>query len=654
MPGVADFGPSISSRLRLRLALRYRPEIDGLRAVAVVPVILFHAGFSLFGGGFVGVDVFFVISGFLITSNILEELQAGTFSVASFYERRARRILPALFLVILCCIPFAWMWMMPVEMKGFAVSMASVAFFASNILSWWQSGYFDAGAELKPLLHTWSLAVEEQYYIVFPVALLSIWRLGRRASVFGIAIVALLSFLLCEGISRTHPDFAFYWAITRAWELMAGALCAFATVRPHRSRDNLLSAVGLALIVGSIFLFDGATRWPSLYSLLPVGGACMIIVFGTGTTLTARLLSVPPIIGIGLMSYSAYLWHQPLFAFARIRSTAEPSMWLMSGLCLAVFPLAWVTWKYVEVPFRGRGKSALVSRSRLIQLATASAAIFIGLGVSGHFTSGFVDRVPPGIRVAEERLGVNYGLSDECDGKFTLSSRCRTTERPTILLWGDSFAMHWAEALRNSTPPVDFIQMTMSSCTPVVTHGHANRFRSIEDCGAFNHGVLDYLKGNDGIKTVIIASSFTSIVEEQLLDNRSRRYVDGSGEILAEALTDTIRRVRSLGKEVLVVAPLPSTGTNIGRCLLMRERFGRDGGECNFSADQWLPSIQTVYAVLGEVESSTRVLWPHRLICIDGTCMASRDGVWIYRDDSHLSREGSDHLGKLGLFKLVE
>ena len=188
------------------MKLTYRPEIDGLRAIAVLPVILFHAGFTTFSGGFVGVDVFFVISGYLITSIIVKDVTAGTFSFWEFYERRARRILPALFLIMLCCIPFAWMWMMPHELEAFSSSVVSVCLFASNFLFWQQSGYFDTASELKPLLHTWSLAVEEQYYIIFPIAVLLLWRLGRRNVIWSIAPLAILSLAFSEYASRYYPS----------------------------------------------------------------------------------------------------------------------------------------------------------------------------------------------------------------------------------------------------------------------------------------------------------------------------------------------------------------------------------------------------------------------------------------------------------------
>ena len=195
--------------------LQHRREIDGLRAVAVIPVILFHAGFKQFSGGFVGVDVFFVISGFLITSIIVKDIEAGTFTFMGFYERRARRILPALFLIMLCCIPFSWFWMLPNELKAFSTSVVSVCLFVSNIFFWKKNGYFDAASELKPLLHTWSLAVEEQYYILFPIAVLSLWRYGRNRVVLAIAVFAVSSLLLSEYASRYYPNFNFYWAPTQ-------------------------------------------------------------------------------------------------------------------------------------------------------------------------------------------------------------------------------------------------------------------------------------------------------------------------------------------------------------------------------------------------------------------------------------------------------
>lgn len=300
--------------------MKYRAEIDGLRALAVVPVILFHAGFELFSGGFVGVDVFFVISGYLITTILIEDIESKRFSIINFYERRARRILPALFFVMLMCIPFAWMWMLPSQMEDFSQSLIAVSLFASNIWFWRESGYFDTAAEEKPLLHTWSLAVEEQYYLIFPIFLILAWRFGKNRVFWMIVVMAAISLLMSEWGWRKHPTANFYLLPTRAWELFAGSIAAFVVHKQGVQKNNPLALAGLAAIVFSIFFYDEATPFPSVYALVPVLGVVLLVLYADKDTFTAKLLSTKGFVGIGLMSYSAYLWHQPLFAFARISS----------------------------------------------------------------------------------------------------------------------------------------------------------------------------------------------------------------------------------------------------------------------------------------------------------------------------------------------
>ena len=342
--------------------MKYRPEIDGLRAMAVLPVILFHAGFELFSGGFVGVDVFFVISGYLITTTILiEEIENKRFSIVNFYERRARRILPALFFVMLICIPFAWLWMLPNQMKDFSQSLVAVSLFASNIFFWRESGYFAAAAEEKPLLHTWSLAVEEQYYLLFPIFLILAWRFGKNRVFWMIVLMAAISLLLSEWGWRNKATANFYLAPTRAWELFAGSIAAF-VVHKQVKKNNFLATLGLAAIVFSIFFYDENTPFPSVYALAPVLGVVFLVLYADKETIAAKLLSTKGLIGIGLISYSAYLWHQPLFAFARIRSIEHPSVLLMSALSLISFVLAYFSWRYIEKPFRDKN---MLSRTQI-------------------------------------------------------------------------------------------------------------------------------------------------------------------------------------------------------------------------------------------------------------------------------------------------
>ena len=369
--------------------MKYRAEIDGLRALAVVPVILFHAGFELFSGGFVGVDVFFVISGYLITTILIEDIEKNRFSFVNFYERRARRILPALFFVIFICIPFAWMWMLPSQMKDFSQSLIAVSFFASNILFWRESGYFDAAAEEKPLLHTWSLAVEEQYYVLFPIFLFFAWRYGKNKVFWMIVVFAVLSLALSEWGWRNKATANFYLAPTRAWELFAGSIAAFVVQNRGVQSNNALSLLGLAAIVFAIFAYDEATPFPSMYALVPVAGVVLLVLFADRETLAAKLLSKKIVVGIGLVSYSAYLWHQPLFAFARIKLIETPSFELMAILSLMSIILAWFSWKFVETPFRNKLR---FNRNKIFFLSIVLSSLIFGFGLVGNTTNGYVSQ----------------------------------------------------------------------------------------------------------------------------------------------------------------------------------------------------------------------------------------------------------------------
>ena len=250
--------------------MKYRAEIDGLRALAVIPVILFHAGFEYFGGGYIGVDIFFVISGYLITTILIDDLENKKFSIINFYERRARRILPALFFMMLVCIPFAWMWMMPSHFKDFAQSLTAVSVFASNILFWKESGYFSVTAEMKPLLHTWSLAVEEQYYLIFPIFLFLAWRFGKNKVFQIIVILAVISLALSEWGWGNQSMANFYLAPTRAWEIFTGSITAFIINKRGVQANNTLSLIGFSAIVFSIFAYDKSTPFPSLYTFVVV------------------------------------------------------------------------------------------------------------------------------------------------------------------------------------------------------------------------------------------------------------------------------------------------------------------------------------------------------------------------------------------------
>lgn len=363
----------------------YRKEIDGLRSIAVVPVIFFHGGFSLVSGGYVGVDVFFVISGYLITSLLAADLEAGRFSIAHFYERRIRRIIPALLFVILLTTPFAFWYMIPDQVKDFYGSLLSVATFVSNFFFAADAGYFGSAPLEKPLLHTWSLSVEEQYYVLFPLLLMLGWRHGRVKVARWIAMVAMVSLIVAELSHRLFdPEMAYFLTTGRVWELLLGSLLAFHAdeLSQHSPRwlREVAAIAGLLLIAIGIFGFDQHTPSPSLYMLAPTLGAALILVFARHDTYTGRLLGTWPLVAIGLVSYSAYLWHQPVFAIARILGLYEPNSKLFAVLALASIAMGGISYLLVERPFRSKTR---FSRRTIFVFGAGSLLVTLAIGVAG-------------------------------------------------------------------------------------------------------------------------------------------------------------------------------------------------------------------------------------------------------------------------------
>jgi peptidoglycan/LPS O-acetylase OafA/YrhL len=422
-------------------ASRYRPEIDGLRAIAVVAVILFHAGFAGLPGGFLGVDIFFVISGYLITGIIQGDLERGRFSILAFYERRMRRILPALLVMMLLSVPVAALIMIPSDLRSFGGSLVATTLSANNVLLYLGTNYFDTASAFKPLTHSWSLGVEEQYYLVVPLLLAGVWRLGGKRAVWAvIATLSVASFIACLILSWFDPLANFYLIWSRVWELGAGAAVALAEPRA-RWRLPGLPLVGLAMIVASMLLIGEAGRLPGWPTLVPVAGTCLLLGFANPGDPVTRLLSARPFVAIGLISYSAYLYHQPLFAFARLASVDRPGWPVFAGLIVLTFLLAWLSWGLVERPFRDRAR--MPTRHALAFVA-AGAALTLAIGLIMVRAQGFAAWSPTlqrdkGFDVQANALYVNRAL------------RYRTVILPEtganrLLVIGDSFGRDFINA----------------------------------------------------------------------------------------------------------------------------------------------------------------------------------------------------------------
>ena len=526
--------------------MKYRAEIDGLRALAVTPVILFHAGFEAFNGGFIGVDVFFVISGYLITTIIAEDIENKRFSIVNFYERRARRILPALFFVMLVCMPFAWMWLMPSQMKDFSQSLVAVSLFASNILFWQESGYFVTVGEIKPLLHTWSLAVEEQYYILFPIFLLLTWRFGRDRVFWMIVVIAAISLVLSE-LGWRHKAIAnFYLAPTRAWELFAGSIAAFVVHKHGVRANNALSLLGLAAIVFAIFAYDKTTPFPSVYALVPVIGVVLLILFAAKETLAARLLGLRVFVGIGLISYSAYLWHQPLYAFARIRLHDDAGPMLMLALAAASMALAFFSWKYVEQPFRNRRK---YSRKDIFTFSLIGFLFFVFAGYEGHAFNGF------GRETATPEPALNRD----------------------IWILGDSHAEHLVSGMRAMTAG-KVRNMASGGCIPLRdVDRYDSRFEK-GACARMMNAHLDEVVRKDPQAIVMLASMGPVYLDGTPFKGKDLARVTGLGvelitnpevtdrwDVFEQGMRNTLQQLSALDNALVVfVIDIPELGIDFG------------------------------------------------------------------------------------------
>ena len=642
--------------------MNYRREIDGLRAIAVLAVILFHAGFKIFGGGFSGVDIFFVISGYLITTIILGELEQGKFSILNFYERRARRILPALFFVMLVCIPIAWILLLPNDMKSFSKSLIAVSLFASNILFRHESGYFDTANELKPLLHTWSLAVEEQYYIIFPILLILLWRAGRKRVLLVLGTIFFTSFALAQWGSIAKPSSAYFLLIARAWELLAGAFAAFFLFKKSFAKfkykvSEVAGWIGVMLILYAIFVHNKNTPYPGFNALVPTLGTVLIILFATEKTNVGKIIGNKVFVTFGLMSYSAYLWHQPLFAFARQRSLREPSQFAFIALCILIVFLSYLTWRYIETPFRLKG---YLNRKKIFQCTLLGLVFFLSIGTIGYFTNGLFINNPKRFEALklDTLKAINYGLSPDCEDAYTDSPNCATSKNPEVLVWGDSFAMHYVHGLIASNPNIKLIQKTVSNCGPFldiapISEGYARSWS--ERCLATNDKVFDYLKMSPNIKYVVMASPFGQFVNKnaQVLTKKGD-IIDGQ-KIALDSMELTIDRIKGLGKIPIIFSPTPQNNENIGNCLLKATYYKEDRKYCDIKYSDAITQQAEVWDFLKKVEKFTTVVWLTDFLCSSNTCKTSLDGVLFYRDGVHLSQEGSAYIGeKMNFYHRLE
>lgn len=632
--------------------LRYRPDVDGLRAVAVLPVIFFHAGVGLFSGGFVGVDVFLVVSGYLITSIILTEIRSGSFTYLGFYERRIRRIFPALFLVVGACVPLALLVLVPEHLEDFGQSVIATALFVSNFFFYLEDGYFEGPADLHPLLHTWSLAVEEQFYLFMPLLLVLIVRRGVPV-VVTLAGVALASFVFSVWQLDSNPSATFYLLPGRIWELLLGAALAAAALPQIRS--NLLAGAGvlagLCAIGVAVFAFDEATAFPGPAALLPCIGAALVIVCGRTPNPVSRMLGGQPLRGIGLLSYSLYLWHFPLMVFARHLLIRPFTAVEILSLVAATFALSALSWRYVEQPFRIR--PARVNRRRLYQFAGGVMAAGIGFGLFTDLSDGAPGRFDDSARAL---LAASEDRDTACLRKGRNCELGDPAKPPAYIVWGDSHAGAMLPPFRNLSQihNVSGLALLRGGCLPAV--GYLSTTTAIaQSCAEANRAALETALAPD-VEAVFLVGRWTMMVEQSMFGfegGRAHGMVDETGEledvpvwqILEKALGRTLALLRADGKQVYLIGPVPEAGWHVPHTLAQRSRF--DG----LLSDEVInptreafdmrngPTIKLLESLARE--QGARVLYPHKVLCATDRCAVMKDGRPLYYDTDHLTITGA-------------
>ncbi|MFO1142963.1 MAG: acyltransferase family protein [Amaricoccus sp.] len=631
----------------------YRPEIDGLRAVAVVPVVLYHAHIAGMSGGFVGVDVFFVISGFLITGILASDLAAGRFSIVTFYERRVRRIFPALFAMLaVACLLALWL-LLPFELEDFSRSLVAAALFVSNLHFMGDTGYFAAAAASKPLLHTWSLAVEEQFYIFFPLWLYLLGRFAPRWLLPLTATAFVLSLALC--IERTHPqdDQAFFYTPTRVWELLAGSLLALAPRRtplPPLLAEGL-AAAGLALIAVAVFGFDARTPFPGSAALFPVIGTALVILACTANRTRAGAgLSLGPVRFFGLISYSLYLWHWPLLVFHRFWRVAPPPRWETALVVVASVALATVSWHFVERPFRTRVVAA--RRGPLFAAGGAAMAASVAFGAWVIGAQGLPGRVPPELLALAAIRSDEVGFT-ECDslpgGRPCVIGPGGTGDA-RFVVWGDSHAGALMPAFQAAARDAGMtgLYLGAAGCVPLL--GVDQYKWSFRTCADGSDAVLAAIAARPEVGTVILVSrwAFYAMGERFraeggppvfIQDGDSRRAsLAENARVFERGFARTVEALSRLGRRVVVVTQVPENEFDLPQAMARAGWLGRPVAfgptRGDFEARQTVPN--GLFRAAESVGAVT-VLDLGDALCPADRCPVERDGLPLYRDSNHLT-----------------
>jgi peptidoglycan/LPS O-acetylase OafA/YrhL len=677
------------------MKLIYRPEIDGLRAIAAISVILYHAqitilGYQPFKGGFIGVDIFFVISGYLITSIILKELENnGSFSFKHFYERRIRRIIPVLLFVMLLSLPFAWMFLLPSDFVEFSKSILYSLGFNSNHYFHYSGQKYDAeNSLLIPFLHTWSLSVEEQFYILFPVILIFTFKYFKKYIFYILAFGFVISLILADWGSKNHPSFNFYALPTRGWELLAGSILSYFEIKlGYRSKLKILNfslpSLGLFLIGYSVLFFNDDMLHPSFYTLLPIIGVCLIIWFSNKDEIITRLLSTKLFVGIGLISYSLYLWHYPIFSFNRIIEFTDNIILreLIIGMLLLILSL--LSYYLIEIPFRN--KKYLFSKIFKILLLKFFIILFFSISVIK--TNGYSNRYPSYFKEALDetkgRLIMEKITKKEIINKNVRLNNLSNSDlnKPEIFILGDSHAEAITVPLwKNYKNNYNINLSLFSGCQFILNITRVNK-KTLEPPNnnqpCTNRIQEERLKFVNKSKNsiVILFGRLPLIVEEERFYNSEFGFYEGDMDEFMQNderslnskserqqnikinFIKTIQKLSENNHKVILIYPMPEVGIHVPRVLI--EKYFKNKYSELFineklfttSFDLYKKRTKTSFEILDSVKAENVYrVYPHKLFCdtiVKDRCLTHDEEDIFYFDDDHPSIKGSEMINNL-------
>lgn len=653
------------------MTAQYRKDIDGLRSLAILPVIIFHAHLGILTGGYVGVDIFFVISGYLITGILARECEQGRFSLLNFYDRRVRRIFPALFVVFAFTILVSLLVMLPSEFARFGRSLWGACLFASNIIFWGQTNYFDDPSLDNPLLHTWSLSVEEQFYVLWPLVLLVGLRYlkGRRFSAILLGLTV-SSLILAEWLVTKSPRTAFYMFPARAWELGFGAIIALNMVPTTRSKlvNESLAMTGLLLIALTVVFYDASTRFPGISAIPPCLGAALIIYAGQNRedTLVSRLLSLRPLVFIGLLSYSLYLWHWPIFSLFELHF-GPPSELLRMALIAATFACGYGSWRFVERPFRS-GSAGVTQARRRVAVAVAVMAVFGGVGYTISAHRGFPSRLPEQAVAADiqSRRPSSPYVGCNASRDFQPADVARdcvfTTPRKIkqqALIWGDSHAGPFYDVLKAELAGMNMEvrRGTRAGCVPLIGIVQVDPAGDgDEPCLEFNEMFVRMVEQDPDIRLILVTGRWGRLSGRKIGVAEYRSLVDKTNSepsaqlterLLGPALEKTLQRLSKNGAAIILVGPNPEFPVEVPKCVARAYWREEPPEQCNRAYSVTMTEVGWVEPVLRSAASKfPNVTYVSALSALcDGavTCpvMARDSDRLLYFDTNHLNRMGA-------------